>query len=333
MMRKLAGWVMVGLVFFTTACSPAGVPARTAAPPSPTPPGTATPPPATVTATIMATPTATPQPAPFDPLDCAARACTRDDAFWLRRPVAAPAQQTADNSYLYGSTQNGSRIPHTGVEFYNASGTPVLAAADGSVAYAGNDESAFFAPWNHFYGNLIVLEHQSPRGETLYTLYAHLSQIDVQPGETVRAGQTIGRVGMSGGAIGSHLHFEVRAAAAEYTTTRNPFLQLFPLHAPDNTPLAALAGRLTDRDGRFITTPQLVIERMDLPENAAPQRFFLETYAPDIPSDPGWQENFVLADLEPGEYRISFVYYGRLVERFVTLYAGQLTYLSLQLEN
>lgn len=334
MMRRLAGWVMVGLVFFATACSPAGVPVRTAASPSPIPPATASPAPTLVpTITATAAPTATPQPTPFNPPDCAAQACALKDVLWLQRPVAPPAQQQADHSYLYGSSQNGERIPHSGVEFYNASGTPVLAAADGSVFYAGDDESTLFAPWNHFYGNLIVLEHTGPRGQTLYTLYAHLSEIGVRAGEAVQAGQTIGRVGMSGGAIGSHLHFEVRSDPTDYSTTRNPFLYLIPLGGPANAPLAALAGQVIDAQGNFVPLPQLVAERLGLPENAPPQRFYFETYLPEIPSDSFWQENFVLGDLEPGDYRISLIYNGRLIERFVTLSAGQLTYLSLYVEN
>ncbi len=285
------------------------------------------------TVTAKATVTMTPQPAAFDPSDCASEACRLPGEFWLQRPVAQPAQQLEDASYPYGSTQNGQRIAHSGVEFYNATGTPVLAAADGVVAYAGDDEVTAFAPWTHFYGNLIVLEHVAPRGEIFYTLYAHLSQIGVQVGQAVQAGQPIGEVGMSGSAIGSHLHFEVRTDPTDYSTTRNPLLYLMPLSDAGRNPLAVLAGQVVDAAGGFIATPQLVVERVDLPENAAPQRFYLETYAPGVPSDPARQENFVLGDLQPGRYRVSFVYDGRLLERFVTLSAGQLTYLSLHVEN
>ena len=53
-------------------------------------------------------------------------------------------------------------------------------------------------------GNMIQIKH----GEELTTLYAHLSEINVQEGDTVVRGQRIGRIGDTGNAIGSHLHFE-----------------------------------------------------------------------------------------------------------------------------
>lgn len=334
MMRPLAGWVMVGLLLATTACSSAGALTSWAAAPSPTPLSTATQVPA-ATATPVATATATIQAQPTRVFlaDCAQTACVLAADFVLRRPVEPPAQQMADGSYLYGATQGGTRIVHSGVEFYNATGTPVLAAADGVVYYAGDDEQMAFAPWLHFYGNLIVLEHPLSDGQSLYSLYAHLSEIEVQSGATVQAGQPIGKVGMSGSAIGSHLHFEVRTDPLDYSTTRNPLLYLAPLKGTTGIPLAVLAGQVIDSAGELLTALQLVAERTDLPEYSAPQRFYLETYAPGAPSDPAWQENFVLGDLEPGQYRISLMYNGRLLERFITLSAGQITYLSLQVEN
>lgn len=336
MMHRFTGWLVMGLLFCLTACSAAGIAAQAAASPAPTRASIPTPNPVpTATATTTATATALPtlQPTPFTPQNCTVDSCAEAGALWLQRPVGPAAEQHAENSYLYGSTENGQRIPHSGVEFYNASGTPVLAAAAGRVAYAGSDASDAFAPWTNFYGNLIVLEHTSPRGDGLYTLYAHLSEIDVQTGEGVTAGQLIGKVGMSGSAIGSHLHFEVRGNPTDYTTTRNPFLYLLPLDSSNGGRLAVLAGQLIDQNGAFVSDTQLVAERVDLSENAPPQRFYIQTYTSGIPSDPTWKENFVLGDLEPGRYRISLVYDGRLIERFITLSAGQLTFLSLQVEN
>lgn len=324
----------VGFLLMNAACSSADTPVARTVTSSPTLVMTATILPTVVaTATPAPTLTATPQPLLFDPLDCSIDACTLAGDFWLSRPIAAPSQQTAETSYLFGTTQNGQRITHSGVEFYNPTGTEVLAAADGQVVFAGNDDIQRFAPWTHFYGNLIILEHASPAKEVFYTLYAHLSEIDVQVGQNLIAGQVIGKVGMSGAAIGSHLHYEVRVGSLDYSATRNPFLFLKPLTDSDGNTLAVLAGQLMDSNGQYISSPQLVAEQTSLPEDSPPRRYYLETYAPDAPSEAVWQENFVLGDLQPGQYRISFVYDGKLIERFITLTTGKITYLSLRMEN
>src|SRR5215212_10458268 len=163
---------------------------------------------------------------PCDPF--VAEFCITEGHFILQRPIWPPGNDLVDSTYRYGSTANGTRDPHHGVEFPNPSGTPVHAAANGTVIFAGADEEAIYAPWGNFYGNLVVIEHN----DNLFTLYAHLSQINVEEGQKVLAGEKIGEVGRTGGAIGSHLHFEVRRGKAEdYFATQNPELWLIPAKA------------------------------------------------------------------------------------------------------
>jgi lipoprotein NlpD len=87
---------------------------------------------------------------------------------------------------------------HEGIDLPAPTGTPVIAAADGEVVYAGSGIRG--------YGNLVVLQHPGD----LLTVYAHNSELFVALGQHVRAGDRIAAVGQTGRATGPHLHFEVR---------------------------------------------------------------------------------------------------------------------------
>ena len=89
---------------------------------------------------------------------------------------------------------------HTGTDIACAEGTPILAAADGTVTVANGLDS-----WGGSYGYYVQIDH----GGGLETLYAHCSSICVTTGQQVQAGQVIGYVGHTGRATGSHLHLEV----------------------------------------------------------------------------------------------------------------------------
>jgi murein DD-endopeptidase MepM/ murein hydrolase activator NlpD len=86
---------------------------------------------------------------------------------------------------------------HNGTDFAATTGTPARTIGDGVVEFAGVQNG---------FGNVVFIKHRN----NLETVYAHLSKINVQQGQTVTQGQTIGLVGATGWATGPHLHFEVR---------------------------------------------------------------------------------------------------------------------------
>jgi murein DD-endopeptidase MepM/ murein hydrolase activator NlpD len=86
---------------------------------------------------------------------------------------------------------------HTGVDFSASTGTPVKAADAGTVVVAGDRGG---------YGTTVIVDH----GNTLATLYGHLSRLAVAEGATVARGQVVGYAGSTGYSTGPHLHFEVR---------------------------------------------------------------------------------------------------------------------------
>jgi len=90
---------------------------------------------------------------------------------------------------------------HTGTDIACAEGTPILAAADGTVTVANGLDS-----WGGSYGFYIQIDHDGG----LETLYAHCSSICVTTGQQVQAGEVIGYVGHTGRVTGNHLHLEVR---------------------------------------------------------------------------------------------------------------------------
>jgi murein DD-endopeptidase MepM/ murein hydrolase activator NlpD len=85
--------------------------------------------------------------------------CIVDRSFPLQVPIPESGKITVDRSYPYGTTSDGTRNPHLGVEFYYSSGTPVLAAGEGTVMYAGDDLTTQFTTAPNIYGNLIIIKH------------------------------------------------------------------------------------------------------------------------------------------------------------------------------
>jgi hypothetical protein len=245
--------------------------------------------------------------------------CISDGHFIFQRPIQPPANDLIDPTYGYGSTANGTREPHHGVEFPNPSGTPVYAAAEGTVVFAGPDQEVMYAPWGNFYGNLVVIEHS----DDLFTLYAHLSRIDVVVDQKVLAGDKIGEVGRTGGAVGSHLHFEVRQGDVEnYFTTQNPELWLVPARDAAGNFLGTLLISVVDEAGKLVKDANFTIGYYSDPSQGPNKVYYLTPYSPDMLLG---EENAALGELPAGRYRIAVEMNGQILERWVEVESSKLT--------
>ena len=245
--------------------------------------------------------------------------CITEGHFLFQRPIHLPENTAVDPTYRYASTAGGKRDPHTGVEFVNKFGTPVYAAAAGTVLFAGPDKRPVYTRWPDFYGNLVVIGH----ADSLYTLYAHLSKILVEQGQSVAAGDEIGEVGQSGVAIGPHLHFEVRRGEVEdEASTENPELWLGPNPDESGLPMGALQLTIVDEAGKLIKPVKYNLEHHP-DQNSPPDLVHYETtYAGKMLTH---EENAGIGDLTPGWYRIRLLYNGYSYDRWVEVQSGKLT--------
>ena len=277
--------------------------------------------PSPAAASTAAAPVQTPSPTPV----CGAGWCSVTGHFFLHAPIAGSYGEQVDPTYRYSSTDGGQRVPHTGVEFQAPEGETVRAAGDGRVLQAGENTGSQFASLGEEYGNLVIIRHQFTAWPgPIYTLYGHLSRVDVSAGDWVKAGQQIGRVGDTGIATGPHLHFEVRVGAQ--MLTQNPELWLLPFLQPGDEQDGAIAGRVVDQDGKLLEMHDIDLKRQGDPGNPAPLPVYLQSYATtSLPVDATWNENFAAGNLVPGVYRITTIIDGRLDTRDVTVFPGRLT--------
>jgi murein DD-endopeptidase MepM/ murein hydrolase activator NlpD len=241
-----------------------------------------------------------------------------EDHFWFDRPVPSTAVNWIDTEYRYSTTHFGEMESHSGVDIPAAAGTPVLAAADGVVVWAGFGLFGHGQNPNDPYGNAVSIKHDfGYLGQPVYSVYGHMSEVDVIYGQRVSAGQQIGKVGSTGKVTGPHLHFEVRVGGDSYYMTRNPELWLVPPQG-----YGVLAGRIESADSWLMPGYTFRLKQLEDGPN-----WTLATYAGNVyHSDDIYQENFAVSDLPAGSYLIDtwvwWVHYYFIVD----IAPGQTTY-------
>jgi len=244
------------------------------------------------------------------------------DHFYFARPIAADNVNWPLAEYRYGGVFFAPNIVHTGVDIDAEEGTPILAAGAGTVISA--DWGLYTeAPGNISdpYGQAVVVRHDfGYKDQTLFTIYAHMSEIIAVVGQHVETGDVLGLVGDTGATTGPHLHFEVRLGANTFYSTYNPELWMAPPQG-----WGVLVGRLTDEDGELLNL--YPVEVRPLPSEVLLRKVL--TYAKGAANaDAYYQENLVLSDLPAGLYKITMEYKDKDLQFWVDIYPGQVTYFT-----
>jgi len=248
---------------------------------------------------------------------------------WLVPPIGPDTEgdRLPGTYFPYGSTGGGRYRLHHGVDYTNPAGTPVLAAAAGTVILAGNDADVAYGVRPNFYGNLMMQElDQRWNGQPVFLLYAHMSALKVVKGQHLEAGDLVGLVGMTGAAIGNHLHLEVRLGTNDYDHTRNPVLWLKP-----EVGQGAIAGLVVDADGKPI--PEIPVSFFRAEE---PSKWWREvqTYAAtEVNPDDSLGENLALGYVPAGNYLVKVKLGDRSYVVPVVVEPGEIGFVRIETEG
>ena len=247
------------------------------------------------------------------------------DHFYFARPNPADQVNWPLPDYRYGGVFFAN-VVHTGIDIDAAEGTPVLASGPGTVVWAnwglfsgveGNDSDP--------YGQAVSIRHDfGYQGKPLYTLYAHMSKIEVTVGQHVETGERLGLVGETGNTTGPHLHFEVRLEFNSFHHTLNPELWLSPPQG-----WGVLVGRLSQENNELLQTYPVRVISEETGRVREVRTYGTGATNPDL----YYQENMVLSDLPAGLYRVSLFHNMREQQFWVEIFPGQVTYFTFNLKT
>ena len=255
-----------------------------------------------------------PYPAPW--------AILPEDHFYLQRPIPSGDVNWANPNYRYGNTLFGTESIHTGIDLSASRGTSVLAAGSGEVIWVGYGLYRGLYDETDPYGLAIAIQHDfGYEGQTLFTIYGHLESILVWPGQTVAAGEVLGKVGSTGHSSGPHLHFEVRLGENRYFGSRNPELWIVPAEG-----WGVLAGKILDTYGRPVPEQLVLIRSLETGKEWKVWTYALGT----VHGDDVYQENFAISDLPGGAYEVQVDFVGISFKTQLFIKPGQTNLVEFQ---
>jgi len=243
------------------------------------------------------------------------------DHFYFAAPIAATYPGDPIWDYRYGGIYFSPDVIHTGIDLPAPRGAEVLAAGPGTVVWAGIGlySGSQYNPKDP-YGLAVAIRHDfGYKNQPLFTVYAHMEELDVILGQWVNTGDVVGNVGSTGMTTGPHLHFEVRFGENDFWKTRNPELWISPPQGD-----GVLVGRVMGEYGVQLDSKIFFIKSLD-----TEKQYTVMTYGQlTVNSDTYYNENVVLGDLPTGVYELN-IPYGALNRKVdVQILPGQITYFS-----
>jgi murein DD-endopeptidase MepM/ murein hydrolase activator NlpD len=243
------------------------------------------------------------------------------DHFYFAAPIAAAYPGDPIWDYRYGGIFFGPDVIHTGIDLPAPRGAEVLAAGPGTVIWAGIGlYSGSKYNLEDPYGLAVAIRHDfGYKDQPLYTIYAHMEEIEVIVGQWLNTGDTVGLVGSTGMTTGPHLHFEVRLGENDFWMTRNPELWISPPQG-----YGVLAGRVTSTYGEQLDSQLVMLKSLE-----TEKQYSVFTYGPlTANSDDYYNENLVLGNLPAGVYELN-IPYGALNRKVaIQIYPGQVNYFT-----
>jgi murein DD-endopeptidase MepM/ murein hydrolase activator NlpD len=248
-------------------------------------------------------------------------ALSPNDHFFFAAPIAAsyPGDPIAD--YRYGGIYFGLDVIHSGIDLPAPRGAEVLAAGPGTIVWAGIGlYSGSKYNLKDPYGLAVAIRHDfGYKDQQLFTVYAHMGEVDVVVGQWVNTGDVVGHVGDTGMTTGPHLHFEVRLGENDFWKTRNPELWISPPQG-----YGVLAGRVMSTYGSRLDSYLVILKAL-----TTGKQYEVKTYGPlTANSDNYYNENVVLGNLPAGVYELNIPYGALNRIENIQILPGQITFFS-----